>query len=277
MEDSDMEPLVDNVLSWCWNIIKRRLGPDAALFVEGDMYLKLSSKYIPLDIQKDLQTNSVQEFPCGIASCNQMFSSVSKYETHYNSFHRNVCQTCHRILPSAHLLEIHILEAHDVMFALQAEKQDMFQCLLENCSKKFKDTAARRDHMVKIHKYPSNYRYDRHKHKSTPKKKGVGHRNGDTVAMEIDPAPVSKPVSSEIDQLNTRSEEKVSSGRIFSHKVPKNICFGQGVSRGFLGGRGRGRGKHSNKKHWHNKGTADMDTAVDIETVDMSELSSALS
>ena len=58
-------------------------------------------------------------------------------------------------------------------------------------------------------------------------------------------------------------------------RVPKDICFGQGVSRGFLGGRGRGRGKHSKKKHWYNK-DQNMDTCVDIEKVDMTELSTAL-
>lgn len=59
--------------------------------------------------------------------------------------------------------------------------------------------------------------------------------------------------------------------------MPKNICFGQGVSRGFLGGRGRGRGKHSKNKHWYNKDKSSMDTTVDIESVDMAELSEALS
>ena len=59
--------------------------------------------------------------------------------------------------------------------------------------------------------------------------------------------------------------------------MPKNICFGQGAARGFLGSRGRGRGRGGKKKHWHNKHSSEMDTSVNIETVDMNELSEALS
>lgn len=60
-------------------------------------------------------------------------------------------------------------------------------------------------------------------------------------------------------------------------RVPNNITFGQGVSRGFLGGRGRGRGRHPKRKHWHNMNKSDeKDTTVEIENVDMSELSEAL-
>lgn len=256
--------------------MKRRFGPDAALFVEGDIYLKLSSKYIPLELQKDLLSSSMKEFSCGIAGCSHSFTSLSKYEAHYNSCHRNVCQTCHRILPTSHLLEIHILEAHDVMFSLLAEKQDMYQCLVENCSEKFRDTAARHNHMVVIHKYPSNYRYDSSRQKRA-KKKDAGHRKGDSVSMETEPIPGSERMEDSIKENSPSPKATPTSGRIFSYKVPKNICFGQGVSRGFQGGRGRGRGKHSNKKHWHNKDKSSMDTSVNIENVDMSELSAALS
>ncbi|KAL4228449.1 hypothetical protein ACF0H5_011495 [Mactra antiquata] len=251
--------------SWCWKITKRRLDSKAVLFEDGDIYCKLCSKYIPIHERIDLEVNKLQEFPCGIANCNQIFDTVVKYESHYNSSHRNVCQTCHRTLPSSYLLDIHILETHDSMFTLLAEKQNMYQCLLEDCNVKFKNTTTRRDHMIKIHKYPSNYRYDRSKYKSTPKKNGknvLGETNSNT-SMDVDVTNISQTSSS---------------GRIFSYKVPKNITFGQGVSRGFLGGRGRGRGKQYKKKqHWHNKDHGDdTNTKVEIENVDMTELSDAL-
>ena len=57
MEVTDIEPVVNKVITWCWTIVKRRLGPDAALFEEGDTFLKLSSKYIPLDEQKEIKIN----------------------------------------------------------------------------------------------------------------------------------------------------------------------------------------------------------------------------
>lgn len=250
-------------LAWSWKIVKRRLGPDAELFQEGDLYCKLAAKYIPLDTWKDLQSNRFEQFCCGLANCTQTFDSLSKYESHYNSCHRNVCQTCHRILPSAHLLDLHILETHDVMFTILAEKQDMYQCLLESCSQKFRETMARRDHMVKVHKYPSNYRYDRSEHKRAKKN-----------SSKID---VPETMETESTADGKLEQNVPTSGRIFSYKVPKIISFGQGASRGFLGGRGRGRGKQSKKKHWHNMDTGDKNTIVDINNVDMSELSDALS
>jgi hypothetical protein len=56
MEEIEKESVVYKVLTWCWTIVKRRLGPDAALFEEGDMFLRLSSKYVPLDAQRAVQT-----------------------------------------------------------------------------------------------------------------------------------------------------------------------------------------------------------------------------
>lgn len=242
---------------WCWKILKRRLGPDAKLFQEGDLYCKLSAKYIPLDVLKDLQPNRCDQFTCGLANCSQKFDGLSKYESHYNTCHRNVCQTCHRILPSSFLLDLHILETHDAMFKLMAEKQDMYQCLLESCGSKFCSTAARRDHMVKVHKYPSNYRFDRSKHNRTPKNKEASNT---AETMEIE---------------HKTEQNTAANKRIFSYKVPKSISFGQGVSRGFVS-RGRGRGKQ-HKKHWHNASSENIDSAVDIEQMDMSDLANALS
>ena len=48
-----------------------------------------------------------------------------RYESHYNSVHKNVCSICRRFYPTNHLLDIHLLEWHDSMFELLAEKQPM--------------------------------------------------------------------------------------------------------------------------------------------------------
>jgi hypothetical protein len=42
------------------------------------------------------------------------------YEAHYGSFHRNICLECHRSFPSNFLLDLHILENHDVLFKLMS-------------------------------------------------------------------------------------------------------------------------------------------------------------
>ena len=45
---------------------------------------------------------------------------MCSYEAHYSSFHRNTCLECHRTFPSNFLLDLHILENHDVLFKLMS-------------------------------------------------------------------------------------------------------------------------------------------------------------
>ena len=37
------------IANWCWRAIKRHFTPDNVFFEEGDHFLKLTSKYLPLD------------------------------------------------------------------------------------------------------------------------------------------------------------------------------------------------------------------------------------
>lgn len=48
-----------------------------------------------------------------------------QYDQHYNSYHRFTCSQCSKSLPSSHLLDLHLMEAHDAFFAAQAEKKPM--------------------------------------------------------------------------------------------------------------------------------------------------------
>jgi hypothetical protein len=48
--------------------------------------------------------------------CSRSFESIESFESHYGSFHRFECKTCHVTLPSAHLLNLHITECHDSYF-----------------------------------------------------------------------------------------------------------------------------------------------------------------
>lgn len=57
--------------------------------------------------------------------CLKTFATVREYEEHYNLRHRHKCNTCKKSLPSAHILELHVLEAHDTLFSLMAEKRPM--------------------------------------------------------------------------------------------------------------------------------------------------------
>ncbi|XP_052804945.1 zinc finger protein 511-like [Mya arenaria] len=261
------------MFGWCWKLKKRRLEPGHKLFQDGDLYCHLNSKYVPLDMKTDLPMNSTTEFPCGIAKCSQLFSNLAKYESHYNSCHRHVCSTCSRAFPIDHLLSMHMLENHDAMFAVLAEKQPMFQCLLADCGSKFKDGKSRRNHMVKVHHYPANFRFDRPSKKTKEKHPKNGEKNGQSVDSKGEGQSVAMETQSTPDDSH-----KESPARVFSYKVPNNISFGHGASRGFMGRRSRGqRSARGQRGHWHNKGQCEMDTTVDIEQVDMAELGEALS
>jgi len=45
-----------------------------------------------------------------------VLTSHCSYEEHYASRHRNVCSGCGKILPTKHLLDIHLHESHNPMF-----------------------------------------------------------------------------------------------------------------------------------------------------------------
>ncbi|XP_046885566.1 zinc finger protein 511 isoform X1 [Hypomesus transpacificus] len=141
------------------------LSQEHEIFEDGDihrhLYLQdLSSSTADADNSPKL---SVSAFGCHISGCNQVFSSVEEYEHHYNSLHRHVCCSCQRSLPSARLLDIHIQEWHDPLFTILTQKQDMFQCLVEGCELKFKTGIQRKDHLIRIHKYPPDFRFDKAK------------------------------------------------------------------------------------------------------------------
>ena len=56
----------------------------------------------------------------------------------------HVCSVCGRRLPTAHLLDIHINEAHSSYFqAMAARGMKVYECLLEDCGKKFRRCASR--------------------------------------------------------------------------------------------------------------------------------------
>ncbi|KAH8297351.1 hypothetical protein KR044_010568 [Drosophila immigrans] len=96
------------------------------------------------------------------------------------------CIQCRRQLPTAHLLDLHITEQHDLYFAASVERGDtpMFGCYIEECTAKFTGPKERKDHFISVHKFPTNYRFDQAK---APKNKS--HKNQHQPAedsMEVD-------------------------------------------------------------------------------------------
>lgn len=84
---------------------------------------------------------------------------VNANTTHLQSYN---CIQCRRQLPTAHLLDLHITEQHDLYFAASVERGDkpMYACYIEECEMKFQGPSERKDHCIAVHKFPANYRFD---------------------------------------------------------------------------------------------------------------------
>ncbi|XP_063046996.1 zinc finger protein 511 [Engraulis encrasicolus] len=140
-----------------------RLNKDHEFFEDGDVHRHLYLQDLATSATQDPQPAKVCEFRCHISGCSQQFDSLQGYEHHYSSLHRHVCATCRRCLPSARLLDIHIQEWHDSLFAVMAQKQSMYQCLVEGCDLRFSSSLQRKDHLVRTHSYPPDFRFDKSK------------------------------------------------------------------------------------------------------------------
>ncbi|XP_038264099.2 zinc finger protein 511 isoform X2 [Dermochelys coriacea] len=188
-------------------------------FEDGDIHRHLYLQDILTNVTEVTERSKVSEFCCHIVGCCQVFDTLEGYEHHYNTLHRNMCSFCKRSFPSGHLLDTHILEWHDSLFQIMAEKQNMYQCLVEGCAEKFKSSKDRKDHLVKVHLYPSDFRFDKPKkakstkHSKPPSKLDVSmpmdvnvetYEQLQVDSMEICPSesvenptqPVSGPISS---------------------------------------------------------------------------------
>jgi len=120
---------------------------------------------------------------CNVPGCGAEFETIFSYESHYNLSHRFTCNECKKNLPNSHLLDLHISESHDSYFAVLSEKRPMvqikeklfsftkfnqfyffptqFSCYLEECDVKSINASVRRDHCITLHKFPSNFRFDK--------------------------------------------------------------------------------------------------------------------
>ncbi|NXP53342.1 ZN511 protein, partial [Heliornis fulica] len=190
----------------------------------------------------------VSEFSCHISGCRQVFDTLDGYEHHYNTLHRNVCSFCKRSFPSGHLLDIHILEWHDSLFQIMAEKQNMYKCLVEVCAEKFKSSKDRKDHLISVHLYPPDFRFDKPKkvksglkHGSCPGKQGAGVLMDVTTEMserfQAVPMDVGPSENMELPLPTASLSPAPPEKQLYKSRIPAAICFGQGASRGFKGPR----------------------------------------
>ncbi|KAH3762908.1 Zinc finger protein 511-like [Pelomyxa schiedti] len=154
---------------------KRRRALEDVFFEEGNLAYHCWSKQIALDsLQNDdfcavtptataeaqisADTNDGR-FVCGIAGCRALCDGVAAFDAHYNAAHRHVCSVCRARLPTARMVELHVLERHDAMFKTMALEKPMYECLVEGCPKKFKQDFQRRMHLADFHQFPKNFTF----------------------------------------------------------------------------------------------------------------------
>ncbi|XP_053617209.1 protein lethal(2)k10201 [Plodia interpunctella] len=118
---------------------------------------------------------------CNIPGCGFSSESLLTFESHYNSCHRYTCSQCKKVMPSPHLLDLHIQESHDSFFAVMAEKKPSYCCYIEDCKEKFMNAETRLTHCVEIHKLPKDFRFEQKPKNKKPKK----HKKKQD-SMEID-------------------------------------------------------------------------------------------
>ncbi|XP_043912717.1 zinc finger protein 511 [Protopterus annectens] len=219
-------------------------------FEDGDIhrhfYLQDSVSVAP-----EVEIPKVSDFGCHIAGCCQVFDTLESYEHHYNTLHRNVCAYCKRSFPTAHLLDIHIPEWHDSFFQVLAEKQNMYRCLVESCKEMFKTSKERKEHLMNIHTYPSNFRFDKPVKIKSPSKQDKHSKKLEAPAGMAMDVPLAAPEDSGVDSMEVCPSEPVDTAETsqpvkenisgisvkVKPKVPATICFGHGSVRGFKGAR----------------------------------------
>lgn len=60
---------------------------------------------------------------CSIPGCDYISETLLEFENHYNASHRYTCARCKKVLPSPHLLDLHVQENHDSFFAVLSERK----------------------------------------------------------------------------------------------------------------------------------------------------------
>lgn len=286
-------------------------GPGLASMAEGDKVAGMDTPtFISLDDIEELLHVDYAQFSCQVPGCNQTFSQLHQSEVHYAAVHRHSCSVCRRSLPSPHLLEIHIQESHDSFFSVMADRKPSYQCFLPTCPHLSWNATERHDHVIKAHKFPPDFRFDKVKKGGKSKKKvdttdlpgsqtvtrrpvslarlGEKYTTKDDLSPSkrssvcVDtPTLVKSPwngttpdVSRLPDQTTTSSGGSANTKR---SKIPvrSNSCR---VPRNLSFGAGIARTFiRPRAKHWHQAGSDEMmDTHTNIEKTDLDILRNAL-
>jgi hypothetical protein len=146
-------------MEWKWNR-KRRISGDSN--PECLKYARYDQNVLT-QLENDARAqDKVFEIYCNLSpSCSHLvFKSIPKYESHFAAAHQNVCSQCNRVLPTTHLLHLHLLEVHDSFFYVYSRTKDSYECFVDNCSVKSFNPTERNKHLISAHDYPNNFHFD---------------------------------------------------------------------------------------------------------------------
>ena len=266
--------------SWAYVPLKRLRRPGDEFFEEGDLVCAQLAKHVVEDeahssdfcstddradnmnsteeLSRNLADFQVREITCEVKGCSAEFSSLRAYEHHYKSLHKVRCRFCNRNFPTNYLLDLHVTENHDSLFATRVKRGElMYLCILKSCDSKFRTKDERMNHLVEMHCYPSDFRFlkeRKHPEKSkkpkkpdikTSEKNSKNKGSACTNDMEENDSSVCNTTENmtetndfvmEVDSPKSSQEQTAENqfaGRIKSRGAPKTICFGRGAGRGF--------------------------------------------
>ncbi|GFO26624.1 Zinc finger protein 511 [Plakobranchus ocellatus] len=260
--------------------------------------------------------DSSKSFVCGVQGCSAHFTSLASYESHYHTSHNFVCHMCRRTFVSNFFLDVHLEENHDSYFQILSPKVDMYRCLVEGCSLKFRTADMRKDHLITAHKFPAKFLFHgpinekaqkskRSKARSSKYRKSKSNNVSSNEMETSRPSLETSPslVCSEMNSVDFSSQPSKSSaegmespmmedqgrpqadcvkvkrggrgsgcgtGRGKGGRAPANICFGRSSQRAFQ------RGSGNRGRHWHQIRGMDVDTTIDIEKVDFTDMAESL-
>lgn len=168
----------EEILELLKNYPQGYIKPDDKLFADTNLQLLPSYKKLGAISNKDDEdlndshnSSMAGEIFCNVLGCGLVFDNVASYQSHYNVMHRFICIECKKSLPTEHLLDLHITEQHDSYFKARIERgQRLFKCYLEDCKEMFGNPQERKEHCIKQHKFPGNFRFDQVSHKNAHSK-----------------------------------------------------------------------------------------------------------
>jgi len=196
--------------------VRRHLAPDDPFFKEGNEQcvscLHTVGEDIDFELDSSMDCVRVDPFPCDVKGCRQTFNAPLEYNRHYDIVHRYTCKDCRRNFPCNYLLSLHAAENHDSYFAAQCGSgAAMYLCLVESCARKFNDHNQRMQHVIQVHKYPPDFRFNttrrkHNKYQDTKKNKTQKENDASDVPMVDSDGPIMGTTSTCVELTSETSE-----------------------------------------------------------------------